>query len=298
MGLGKMAPWYAVVAAWVLLKPCFLSAAPNAQSKSCLWRVESDRQTVYIQGSLHLLKPSEYPLPKAIEDAFAASEILVLEVDLATAEDPAAQAMVLSKGILPAEQKLSDFLNYRTRQRLAKRLGELGISIDAFERFKPWFVVIAMTEAKLRELGFSAHHGVDWHFFRRARKRRMPIEGLETLEFQLSLFDRMSKAQQSALVEQTLRDLDTIEKQLNVIVGAWRTGDLEKLEETLLDSFSELPDLEAALITRRNKAWMTQIEKLLKGKKTAMVVVGAGHLPGPDGLLDLLRSRGFRVEQL
>ncbi len=282
------------LAAWLSLT-IVVQAEPE---RHCLWRVQSERQTLYLQGSVHLLKESDYPLPEALQHAFTNADALVLEIDLGVAEDPDTQITLLSKGLLTGKATLRDVITPRTYKLVAGCLTELGADISAFARFKPWFLILAMTEIKLRKLGFDSTLGLDWHFYREAKRAGKAIRGLETLEYQLSLFDGLGDMDQDALVRQTLQDFDTIEAELGRIVTAWRNGDLATLEATLLASFKEYPDLYATLITKRNKAWLTTLEQLLRGDQTVMVVVGAGHLPGPDGLLEQLKKKGYAVEQL
>ncbi len=286
-----------MVVALVLLSA--LTAAVHAEPRRhCLWKVTSDRQTLYLQGSLHLLKASDYPLPPALQNAFAACDTLVLEIHLGMAETPEAQMLVLTRGLLTGKQTFGDLVKPETKALVGQCLAGLGADIATFARFKPWFLMLAMTEIKLRKLGFDPELGVDWHFYRKAKEEGKAIQGLETIEYQLGLFDGLGEADQDAMLLQMMKDFDTIEGDLDTIVSAWRGGDMDALEKTLLANFKDYPHLYAKLITQRNAAWMKQLEAFLKGGETVMVVVGVGHFPGPDGLLEQLRKKGYKVEQL
>lgn len=270
----------------------------DALSRNSLWRVTSKDNTVYLLGSLHLLRQENYPLSNVIEKAFEESRVLVLEVDLGVTSDPITQLMMLTKGMFSQGQSLEKSLNRKTYSLAKDKVRELGMDITMFNVFKPWYFAMTLSTLKLQSLGFNPAYGVDYYFYRKAITSEKQILGLETLEYQLNLFDTMSSPYQDLLVYQTLRDLETMEKEMNAIVSAWESGDVMTLEKKLLENFLDYPHLYELLVVKRNRNWISKIQTFLARKDIHMIIVGAGHLVGKDGLLELLMARGYSVEQL
>jgi len=270
----------------------------SAGSKSSLWRIKSQKNTIYLQGSLHLLKSDNYPLNASIEKAFEDSQILVLEADPRKLRDPETQQMMLTKGMLAQGDSLEDQLSKETYDLAKQKTSELGMDISAFNQLKPWMFSMIITIIELQKLGFNPKHGLDMYFFSKALKAGKQIMGLETIEYQLDLFDSLSAADQGALVRQTLKDLDIIQEKSDSLVEAWSIGDIKRVEAILLKSFREYPTIYGLLITRPNKNWVSRIESFLKQTDNYMIVVGVGHLAGENGLVQLLKRKGYSVEQL
>lgn len=280
---------------------CFYSAyaqeEPKVSSKNILWRIGSQNNSVYLLGSIHLLKSDNYPLNDIIENAFEDSQILVLEFDLESMMDPEIQRTMLMKGMFSEGQTLEKSIG-KDAYKLAKtKTEELGVDIAMFENFKPWFFAMTLTTMKLQLLGFNSQYGLDFYFFMKAKQTGKQIVGLETPEYQLDLFDKMPSHNQELLVYQTLLELDIIEKEIDTILNAWSTGDARELGTMLLKSFKEYPGLYETLVTSRNKNWMSKIESFLEKKENYMILVGAGHLVGKNGLVELLKNKGYSIEQ-
>jgi uncharacterized protein YbaP (TraB family) len=285
-----------------LILCCFHSSyaqeKTDAVSRNSLWRVTSRDNSVYLLGSLHLLKEEHYPLSDVIEKAFGESKVLVLEVDLGVASDPKTQLMMLSMGMFTQGKNLEKSLTRKTYSFAREKMRELGMDITMFNAFKPWFFAMTLSTLKLQSLGFDPVYGVDFYFYMKAKSSDKQIFGLETLEYQLNLFDKMSLPNQDLFVYQTLRDLETIEGEMNTIVHAWISGDIMTLEKKLLENFTDYPDIYELLVEERNKTWVSKIETFLMKKDIHMIIVGAGHLAGRHGLLELLRKKGYSIEQL
>jgi uncharacterized protein len=267
-------------------------------ARHCLWRVRAESNTVYLLGSIHLLKAENYPLSPVITRAFDESRVLVLETDLGRAKDPAVQMEMLSAGLLGPSNSLERVLQPETYALVRQRTQEMGLDLKFFTGFKPWYFVTVLALVKLQKLGFDPMEGVDWHFYRRAQAQDKKVLGLETVAYQLGLFDSIDATAQDALVRQSLEDFDIVETEMSRIDEAWRTGNVVELEQTLLKSFKDYPELRAIFLTRRNKLWLSQIEAFLKSPDRHFVVVGAGHLAGDENLVKLLEQKGYKVEQM
>jgi uncharacterized protein YbaP (TraB family) len=265
--------------------------------RHCLWRIQSPTGTVYLLGSVHVLRAEHYPLSAVIERAFAESRRLILEVKLDAVKPQRMQETILVKGRLAPGQTLKEVLAPAHYAQLSERAAAMAVPIQALDPFKPWMAALTLTMMKLRQLGYDPRHGVDQYFTRKAQEQGKDIEGLESFEFQFNLFERLPARLEEQLLLQTLEDMDVIEKQFDSLIRAWRRGDSEGLEEILSASFRGYPEIYKLLVVDRNREWLGQIEKFLAQNETTMVVVGAGHLVGREGLVELLRAKGHRVEQ-
>jgi uncharacterized protein len=275
-----------------------IPAIPKAQEKSLLWRVHSGQNSVTILGSIHFLKKENYPLKKNIENALDSAKKLVLEIDLQAMDSEKAQQLTIQKAINPDGSTLEQNVSPETYALAEQKARELGIDVRPLNPFKPWFVALTLSALKLQKLGLDPNYGVDRYLAERAKKSGKPISGLETFEFQIGLFDRLSPREQQLMLRETLEEMDLLEKSADRIVQAWAKGDTVSLEESLLAGMREYPELFQKLIVERNRRWLPQIERMLKQGESPLIAVGAAHLVGKDGIIELLKQQGYTVEQL
>lgn len=266
-------------------------------SKSCLWVVETTSNKVFLMGSLHVLKESAYPLAAEIDRAYASSQRLVFETDLEAMMDPAILARMMELGVYSEGQDLFQNISGDTRKDLENKLRELGLPPAYFSRFKPWFLAVTLTTLELQRLGFNPLYGIDIHFFTKAKADQKELVYLESVEYQLNLLGRMTASDQKSFLKQTLKDLEISAQLAGDMMTAWQKGDADKLYRLLFKSFEDHPNIEDRLLTRRNKDWIPIIEAMLGKPKNTMVIVGAGHLIGPAGIVELLKEKGYTVKQ-
>ena len=276
------------------------STQPNTprSGKAFLWQVKSPQNTVYILGSIHLLKKSDYPLAPQINQAYDDAEKLVFEVDLGELKSSKAQSIVLEKATATDGKTLQDRLGPDTYQLAKTKASEIGLPIEAFSGFKPWFFSLSLITMKLQRLDFNPEDGVDQYFFKKATKDGKEVLALETIEDQFNLFDSFAQGDQDQYIRQTIDELETLEGSFKDMVAAWKMGDNQALEALLLESFKEYPELEDQIFGARNRKWMTTIEPLLQQKDDYLIVVGAGHLVGKDSVLKLLQAKGHTPQRL
>ena len=270
----------------------------GALAKSCLWKVTSKTGTFYLQGSVHTLKPGNYPLAPAIEQAYAASEVLVLEVDMKAMSSPETQQRILAKAMLPGTETLQQTLDADTYEKLGTACSEAGLPVAALAKLKPWFATMTLILVKLQSLGFDPQYGLDTYFHSKATADGKKVVGLETVDFQIDLFANLAEKNPADFVARALADLDIIEEEIVPLERAWVAGDIDTLGALMSKSFEGYPELYKTFVLDRNNRWMKTLEALPGKPETAMVVVGAGHLPGKGGLLDLLKQKGYALEQL
>ena len=291
-----------VVAALMLLGSITGAAAqanPGGAEKEFIWKVTSPTNTLYLLGSIHFLRASDYPLPAPMQAAFDDAETVVFEVDLSRANAPSTQALVLQKARPDSDREaLQAGLSPQTYQLAQAEAAKVGLPITFFHGFEPWFFSTSLTALNLRRLGFQAQHGVDLYFFRRAVHAQKVVLALETLESQLDLLDELPIEVQNNLVQQTIADIDNLSESLTALVSAWSQGDTQTFTALSLKSLEAYPTVYTKLFRDRNQAWLGPIEQYLTQTDDYLVVVGAGHLVGPDGLVQLLSDRGYQVQQL
>ena len=273
------------------------SVATQQTSKNCLWSIQTQSNKIYLLGSLHVLKQESYPLAPAIESAFANSQYIIFETDIAAMQAPAMQAKMLALGMYPDGQNLMQNLTSDTRRQLEKKMSALGLPLEAFSQFKPWFVALSLTTLELQRLGYNPQYGIDVYFFGKAQSGDKKIGFLEPPEYQIDLLGNMAKKDQNDFLRQTLKDLELVSELAGEMVKNWKAGNTEKLHQLLHKSFKDYPDLNDRLLIQRNLKWVSQVEAAMRKNKNVLFVVGAGHLVGPESVVDLLRKAGYEVKQ-
>jgi uncharacterized protein YbaP (TraB family) len=242
------------------------------------------------------LSKDYYPLNPSLNTAFEDSNLLVEELDLGEMLDPAAQLKMLSRGMLPAGQLLEEVVSPATFALVSKTVGDLGLPIEPLKRFKPWMLALTLLGLQWQQAGFDPQLGLDRHFYDRAKSEGRAIEGLETLDYQIRRFDEIPMSEQDHLLAETLKTLATEIASVKTLADAWKAGDIAALERIVLKDLKAEPKMYQRLLVDRNRNWLPKIEALLE-RSRAFVVVGAAHLVGPDGLLALLKAKGYVVEQ-
>jgi uncharacterized protein YbaP (TraB family) len=283
----------------VVVVALLVSGVPShAQGKHFLWKVEAPSgATAYLLGSLHVLAEESYPLPAAIDKAFADSQTLVEEVDLDEMSDPTAMMAALTKAMLTDGKTLEQLVAPATYAEVRKRAESTGLPMLALDRMKPWLVAVTLMAPTLQAAGYKPEFGIDRHFFDRAKKNGMKRQALETIAYQLDRFDAMALPVQEALLKATIEDLETQVTGVKEMVRAWAAGDLATVEKLALTAFKESPELYRRLLVERNENWVPHVEKCLAEKAGCFIVVGAAHLVGRDGLPALLARKGLKVTQ-
>lgn len=275
-------------------------SSPGAKSERhvFLWRANIGPSVFHFLGSVHVARPDLYPLDPRIEGAFAASDVLVLELVLDKSAQYGAAQRMIELGRLPDGSKLEDVVSRETYQLLANAAQRRGLSLFGLHGFRPWFVALTLTTQALESQGFSSEQGIDEHF-RQSADGRLRLEALETVEQQLALFAGLSKEAEELMLRQTLDEIDTYGEELEQSFQLWNGGDAAALDQLLLAPMrSGYPALFAQLFTERNQRMLEKLTALAAKPGHYFVVVGAGHLVGKGGIVDLLAAQGIATEQL
>jgi uncharacterized protein YbaP (TraB family) len=290
----------APVASPVAPAPGAATSAPSVQPAQPVfaWQAQIGPSTFYLLGSVHVARSELYPLDPRIEQSFAASDVLVLELALDEQAQLAAARRMMELGRLEPGRRLSDVVAPETWNLLVETQGRRGQSIFGLRGFRPWFVALTLTTQALQAEGFLADLGIDEHF-RRAAVGHQRIEALETVESQMTLFTSLSAQAEEQLLRQTLEELDAYAGELEAAFRLWSAGDAEGIDRLLVSPMqSEYPDLFERLFAERNRDMTERLLGMAKVPGRYFVVVGAGHLVGSSGILQLLRSRGIPTRQL
>jgi len=267
----------------------------NQAGAACVWKVTSGPNVLYLGGSIHALKSKDYPLPAAYNRAFDASDRLVCEVD------PKA-LLESSKGILkageyPKGDSLKNHVDPRTYDYLRRVFKLLNVPESKFARYRPWFLSLVLQAPALH--GMSETLGVEEFLRRRARANSKPVSGLESAREHADVFLGLTDHQSEAML--LMMFLPTQRRRGSTgdeIARAWRRGDADTDTRIMLDEFRNFPSLADRFLTDRNRKWIPKIEAYLQSGKTYFVVAGAAHMGGPNGIIALLRDRGYHIEEL
>jgi len=269
-----------------------------AWADTSVWVASSGDNKVYLGGTVHLLRPGDYPLPGEFEQAYADSQRLFFETDVSSMNDMAVQASMLQQLTYSDERSLSTVLSPEAYEALSSHLAAAGMPIMMMEKFKPGLVISTLQILEFQKMGFTPQ-GVDVYFNNKALGDAKETGELESIQAQIEYIANMGEGNESQFILLSLGDLEEIATSMEDLIAAWREGDIQALAELFVDDMRvQSEDLYNSLLLERNMNWLPVIEQLFQEDGNEFVLVGAAHLVGQDGLLSLLKDRGYHVEQL
>lgn len=280
---------------WLFLFVMLCSS--SAYAETSLWRVSKGANSLFIGGTIHVLRETDYPLPAAFDKAFDAATTLIFETDVAATEDPAFAQQMMQHLMYQDGKSLQDGLSPAVYRQLEEFCAARGVPIIMFQQMRPPAAALSLMMLELQRLGIS-NAGVDSHYFRRAQAENKIIAELETPAEQLAFLAGLGEGREDDFVRYSLNDMQQLETVMRDLTAAWRTGDQAQMARLSLDEMRrEFPLIYRQLLADRNKKWVPRIEAMLNNPATELVLVGALHLVGSDGVLALLRARGYTIEQ-
>lgn len=283
-----------IIAAIVLV----LFAAMGASAETSVWKAQKGASVIYLGGTCHVLRETDFPLPPEFDRAYRASAIVVFETDLGKLEEPSTQQKMLAKSMYTDGSTIDQHLSAPAFAELSEYCKANGIPLEALRQFKPSLLMITLTFMELLKQGVS-QQGVDRVFYDLAKKDGKTVRGLETVDQQIDYVVSMGDGNEDEFVTYAIRDMETLKEKYGSLVDAWRRGDTKKLEEIMVAELkARWPELYKKLITDRNRNWLSTIDGYRKTPQTEFVLVGAGHLVGPDGIIAALKKKGYTVEKL
>jgi hypothetical protein len=280
----------------VILIFCLISCK-GLENKNFLWKVDSKTSTVFLLGSVHMADSSFYPLNDIIENSFAKSSVLAVEVDTYNAN----MSSIISKIYYNDGTTLKDHLNPKVYSILENKWKEYNIPIE-MDKLKPFFVLLIISTYTYKEENYSIDYGIDVHFLNRAKANKSKeIVELESIDYQLTLFDNFSDSVMNNILLASLEESEKENEIIDTLFSAWKKGDAEAVNNIVYSIF-ESPETKIfyeRLLKYRNENMYKKIESFLETDKVYFVVIGAAHLVGKDGLVELLKKTGkYKIEQL
>ena len=272
--------------------------ADSAGHPVTMWMAEGTSNRVYVLGSVHLLRKQDHPLPRVIDEVYDDVETLYMELDMDDLDPLLMQATINRLGLLDEDTSLRDVMGDELYAEAVAAATELDIPLEMLERAEPWFAAITVEQLALARIGFDPSYGVEMHLLQKTSRDGKTILGLESVEQQLGYLDGLSPGAQRDLLMQTLMEAADMGEIMDDLISAWRSGDIDYLGQTLLDDVSGHPELYETIVASRNRLWADTIDELLEQGEDYLVVVGALHLVGEDGVPRLLQRRGVRIEQM
>jgi len=262
-----------------------------------LWSVERDGMpgTVVLLGSVHVLRAEDQPLPAVVRDVYRQAERLVMELHPDELHATAFQASLDRVGIMTPGRSARELLDAEQWRRAGELAQAAGLELAPVAALEPWFASLALYSGALVAAGYDPALGVDQQLADWARRDGKRTTGLETLDQQLLLFKTLGDAVQVETLLKTLEELPAVASDAAALTRHWREGDVDQLAQRLEADFEGYEALRERIVGERNRAWLPQLETLLQQDGVSLVVVGALHLVGPEGLPSLLESRGFSV---
>lgn len=285
-------------AAGLLLCGLSLSLCCGAATEHhSLWELTGKHNTVFLLGSIHVLRPGDYPLAPEVLDAYSRSAGLVMEINLGDVDATALQSALLAGAMLPDSTTLREVMGRERYEKASQLAGAAGVDLAQFDQFAPWFAAEAISQAQLSQLGFAAQSGVEMYFLDRAQHDHKSIAGLETVQDQIGLFQGLSLDEQSDYLVSSLSEARELPQEVNAMVRAWQHGDTAWFTREMNSEFGDDPALYQSLLVARNRKWLPKIEALLNADRNYLVIVGTGHLVGPDSVIELLHRSGITAIQ-
>ena len=271
-----------------------LAIPAHARGASSVWVMKGAKNTVYLAGSVHALPREQSELPPQLERAYNASRSVVMEVDLDDMDPLEAVQFVTSRGTLPEGETLGDVIGAAGYAKVSKLAATLEVPDAVISKLEPWAAAMVLTQFALMKTGYDPQLGIDMQLAGRARTDGKPVDGLETVIDQLGIFDGRSVDEQKKFLLESTDDAPKLSDDLHRLIIAWRAGDLKALEKELSKERQTAPGLYDELLGARNRKWLPKIEALLDRDQDVLVVVGALHFVGHDGLLELLTKAGHK----
>ena len=271
------------------------AALPDADP--AIWVVKDPDTTIYLFGTFHALDGKSDWFNEEVKTAFDAAKELVLELP-ATDDKAALQPVIMKYALDTSGKPLSEKLSPAAKEKYTKALAELGVPPTAFDKFKPFFAGITLVLAGAQKHGFTGESGAEAILTKAAKEGNKPISGLETIDYQMSLFANMSDADQVKMLEETLDQLDELGPMFAEMNKHWTTGDADGMAKLMNDMNAQSPAMYKTLLVDRNANWAEWIDQRLDKPGIVFMGVGAGHLGGKDSVQNLLAKRGIESARI
>jgi len=271
------------------------ATASTAAKGPALWKVADEDTTIYLFGTVHVLPKDIEWYDTTIAAALTGSDIIVTEIPMDAASEAQGQQLTMSKGLLPSGTTLRSLLTPEQTTTYGAAMAKIGAPAEAFDPFKPWLAGLTLSILPLVQQGYDPASGVEKVLL--AKVPDKPKGSLETLEFQLGIFDNMSQEAQIAFMMEAATGIDELKPMLDRMVAEWVKGDADALAAVMNEGMTD-PAVAEALLYSRNANWAEWIDTRLDTPGTVFIAVGAGHLAGPKSVQDLLAQKGITASRV
>ncbi len=272
-------------------------ATADDETHPALWRVDSGDATLYLFGTMHMLPEGYTPLAPVIERAVDASDALVLEMNLSAMNQSEIQQLMFRRGLNTDGRRLSGIVGTERWPEVEAAVREIGLQPVLLEGMQPWLAGMTLTVAALHGQGMRPERGVESYLLARVDDA-VEVRELESFREQLGVLSDLPEETQIALLMQTVREMDEIERVTQQTLAAWAEGDVAAQERYLLETYSDYPNLYRALVLDRHAQWLPQFKSMLADSGTWFVAVGALHLVGEDSIIRGLEQAGYTVQRI
>ena len=273
----------------------FVTIPLFADDQVAMWQVRDDDTVINILGTVHILKPGTVWMNEDITVALKAADKLYLELSPEQSSDQVMQSLVPKYGLLPADENLKDKIGEEDFDTLVAGLASFGVPAQALNRFRPWFAGLTYTVLQYIKTGYDDKVGVEAVLTEFAKTEGKMIDGLETAEFQISVFASLKEEDQIKFLRDALNEADQIETVMSEMTELWINGDADKLGIMINEELVGFPELADKLLYKRNENWVGDIQRILKDPGNFMIAVGSGHLAGKQSVIELLKAEGIVV---
>lgn len=277
----------------------------TAPGPGCVWKLSDGDNTIYLAGSVHLLREKDYPLPESYDLAYADSAKVIFEIDMADLSSVEGARKMQVAGMYGADDALKNHVTEETFDRIIDYFASRSenpvasqLAAPILDRMKPGFIFLMISAIEAQELGAKPELGLETEYFKKAVRDEKPTGGLETIEYQMSRFDELTPEEMEEMINETLDELDEMPKVINEMIGAWRSGNIKALDKLMNEQMEEEKPIRELLLDERNQNWIPEIEKALEGSENVMFLVGAAHLVGKGSVVDLLRKKGYKIKRV
>ncbi|MEO6172351.1 MAG: TraB/GumN family protein [Arenimonas sp.] len=288
-----------------ILLPLLMIVAANTACaeapKPLLWKVSDADNSLYLLGSFHMLKASDYPLATATDLAFEDAEQLYFELAPEEMNNPALGKKMAQAAMRTDGKTLQQSLSPDAWKKLEAIAKKNNLPIANFQAFEPWFVTLILSVTEMTKMGLDPALGLDKYFMERAAKAGKSAKGLETGDSQIAIFDNMTAKEQEQFLLDALDESADMKTKIDELHDTWRNADDKTLFNKMAgDMRKKYPELYQSINVERNEAWLPKLERMLKdnNKDDVMVIVGSLHLVGDDGIVKMLQDHGYQVERM
>lgn len=293
-----MKNWLLAAFAFAFIGPACAETTP-APIHPALFVVRDADSTIYLFGTIHVRQRGhDWGGPEA-HAALASADEVWTELEISPEGDALGQRLAMQHGVAPADHPLSSYLSAEENQRLNALTTRLGLPPNALEPYQPWLAAITLSVLPLLREGYDPNSGVDRAVDAIGDASHKRMRAFETYEQQIGFLANLSPDLQRQMLLDTVDEADEGTQLIADMTHAWERGDERRLQHLVVDETrSDYPELYNVLFKQRNAAWIETLQQELQGSGVDFVAVGAGHLLGPDGLVEQLRARGIRVERV